>query len=636
MTSDKPKPQSATDEAWMVLAISEARKSRSETRAPKPLVGAVVVRDGKPLGQAFRSELGRGEHAEYTLLERKLADVHLDGATLYTTLEPCTSRNHPKVPCATRIAERKVAHVCIGILDPNPGILGKGYLELIKAGVSVTLFTPRHAGEIFSLNRDFIRYIERRRIRWRQGQRALFAVLAIVLLLAGIFYILPEPRIGLTVSARSPILRKAGIRYTDMPLSEPADVDLVLVNRGRLAARSFLLALTLSPDIHLVRVVGGTVQGDTTLRILLFNNHQTSLHRDVGTSIGSITVRVPRTRRVIPIAYYHLEGDFDPSAGIIRYDPSTDEYVIESLRPTATPIAWNAHVLEWNERSWLGKVTATWTADRQAQPQGLVTIGRHVFWGVRPVASGPSIVVAGADGTKVRPLAFSGHQPADLGAMGDALFWTEPSRGRVMRADPADDEWRSVRLTPVAVGQDSPLGLAVTRNMLYWTTASGAVRWASLRGKETGVVAVAKPPTHLLHSIAVYEDRVCWGEARSSAEGRRGIVRCQTLTGPANTMLAIDELPLALATDGPNLYVGTRDDGSAAISFGRVANRIVWASADGDVRAIVRSDATVRVLATRQARPYDATISDSLVIWTNAGNDPASGDGSVVAIQLPE
>jgi pyrimidine deaminase RibD-like protein len=144
------------DRHFALLAIEEAKKSVAEDDRPHPKVGAVIVRDGKVLAKAHRGENPKS-HAEYVALEEKLSNETLAGATVYTTLEPCVKRNPPKICCAQRLVDRKVARVFIGMPDPNPDIRGLGDQLLSEAGIEIQLFPRDLRAQVEEMNREFIR-----------------------------------------------------------------------------------------------------------------------------------------------------------------------------------------------------------------------------------------------------------------------------------------------------------------------------------------------------------------------------------------------------------------------------------------------------------------------------------------------
>src|SRR5579884_466990 len=153
---DIPMSNTSFDRECMELAIAEARRPSLEDSRRHPMVAAVAAARGTILGSAFRGETGPGEHAEYVLLERKLGDAALAGATIYTIIEPCTTRHHAKVPCAQRLIDRRVGNIFVGMLDPNPYLTGKSILLFRQAGINTAFFPHDLAAQAEELNRDFI------------------------------------------------------------------------------------------------------------------------------------------------------------------------------------------------------------------------------------------------------------------------------------------------------------------------------------------------------------------------------------------------------------------------------------------------------------------------------------------------
>ena len=118
-------------------AIEISLNCKDEDEEIHPKVGAVLIKDGKIVETAYRGEIEPGDHAEFTLLERKCKLTDFRNTILITTLEPCTIRGINKKPCAERIIEKGIKEVWIGINDPNAEISTKDYILLIEKNMFI-------------------------------------------------------------------------------------------------------------------------------------------------------------------------------------------------------------------------------------------------------------------------------------------------------------------------------------------------------------------------------------------------------------------------------------------------------------------------------------------------------------------
>ena len=136
-------------------SIEISKKCVSEEGRVSPKVGAVLIKGNKIFESAYRGEIEVGDHAEYTLLEKKLKSKDLNNTILITTLEPCTRRSSNKTSCAERIVQAGIRQVWIGITDPNPDISTRGCTYLRMKNVSINYFPDKYAQKILEMNKEF-------------------------------------------------------------------------------------------------------------------------------------------------------------------------------------------------------------------------------------------------------------------------------------------------------------------------------------------------------------------------------------------------------------------------------------------------------------------------------------------------
>src|SRR5512147_1872159 len=125
--------QPSLDEKYMRMALRLAAKARGRT-SPNPMVGAVVVKDGRVIARGWHRKAGE-PHAEALALGR--AGAAARGATLYVTLEPCSHTNKRTPPCSPLVIASGVKRVVIAMIDPNPQVSGGGVQAIRKAGIEV-------------------------------------------------------------------------------------------------------------------------------------------------------------------------------------------------------------------------------------------------------------------------------------------------------------------------------------------------------------------------------------------------------------------------------------------------------------------------------------------------------------------
>ena len=231
------------DEFWMARALDLAERGRGETN-PNPMVGCVVVKDGRAVGEGWHRRAGT-DHAEVRALAQ--AGARARGATLYVNLEPCAHQGRTPA-CAPRLAAAGVRRVVAAVRDPNPAVNGRGLARLRRAGVTVT--TGVLESDALLLNEPFL---------VAAGQRRPFVLLKAALTLDGRI----ATRSGESKWITSPAQRRAARRMRGGHDAVAVGIGTVLADDPWLLPRPavhrpfhrivFDAGLRLPPDSRLAR-----------------------------------------------------------------------------------------------------------------------------------------------------------------------------------------------------------------------------------------------------------------------------------------------------------------------------------------------------------------------------------------------
>ena len=144
------------DKEFMKRALDLAVNGIGKTN-PNPLVGAVIVKDDRIIGQGWHERYGEA-HAEVNAVKNALESI--ESSTVYVNLEPCCHFGKTP-PCTELLIEKKVKRVVVGTMDPNLLVAGKGVERLREAGIQVT--TGVLEQDCKELNEVFFHYIQKQR-----------------------------------------------------------------------------------------------------------------------------------------------------------------------------------------------------------------------------------------------------------------------------------------------------------------------------------------------------------------------------------------------------------------------------------------------------------------------------------------
>lgn len=138
--------------------VLELAEQGREKVAPNPMVGCIIVKNERIIGEGWHQEYGKA-HAERNAVDSVSNQTDIVGSTVYVNLEPC-SHYGKTPPCSDLLIQQRVKRVVIANVDPNPLVDGGGIRKLRQAGIEVTIGILQEEGE--ALNRSFFHRMRRK------------------------------------------------------------------------------------------------------------------------------------------------------------------------------------------------------------------------------------------------------------------------------------------------------------------------------------------------------------------------------------------------------------------------------------------------------------------------------------------